>query len=115
LLEAEGGDVTKNSQDELTRAYAMLSALRDNINKVGYPIEEKFVYKYHSVLDSLEKCIGKNLSEFRIPDSEIYPSMSGEMCVDRVYMLTNMDAVLSYFEIITSETPRRIGFRTSQE
>jgi len=105
----------ENKQDELARAYAILSALRDNINKVKYPIEEKFVYKYHSILDSLEKCIGKNLSEFRIPDSEIYLSYGDERCVDRIYMLTNIDAVLSYFEIITSEKPKRIGFRTSQE
>lgn len=107
--------MVENKQDKLARAYAMLQALRDNINKVGYPIEEKFVHKYHSVLDSLEKCIGKNLSEFRISDSEIEPMLTGEMCVDRISMLTNIDAVLSYFEIITSEKPKRIGFRASKE
>ena len=104
--------MTKDSQDELARAYAMLKALRDNINKVGYPVEEKFIRKYHSVLDTLEKCVGKDLSEFRIPDSEIYPSLEGEMCVDRIFMLTNIDAVLSYFEIITSEKPKKMGFST---
>ena len=107
--------MTEDNQDTLIRAYAMLTALRDNINKVGYGIEEKFVHKYHSVLDRLENCTGKNLSEFRISDSEMYLSMGDETCVDRLCMLTNLDAVIGYFEIITSEQPKRIGFRTSKE
>jgi len=37
-------------------------------------------------------------------------SYSKEKYVDRAFMLTKLDAILSYFEIITSEKPRRIGF-----
>jgi len=30
--------------------------------------------------------------------------------VERSFMLLKLDAILDYFEIITSEKPRRIGF-----
>ncbi len=37
-------------------------------------------------------------------------SYSEEKYVERTYILTKLDAILGYFEIITSEKPRRIGF-----
>jgi hypothetical protein len=120
--------MTKNSQDELARAYATLSSLRKNISQMtSYRgVEEKYINEFHSVLDRLAD-IGIDVSEFRIPDSEVTPrvvssniftdekTFSEEKYVDKAYFLTKMDAILGYFEIITSEKPRRIGFRTSQE
>ena len=110
----------KNSQDELARAYATLSSLRKNIDKIG-SIPEKYVCEFHAVLDRLEG-LGIDIAEFRIPDSEIAPAVrsfnmitrethySEEKYVDRAFMLTKMDAILGYFEIVTSEKPRKIGF-----
>ena len=104
----------ENRQDKPARIYAIFQTLRDNINQVGCPIEEGFVRKYQSLM-IVGKYIGKNLSEFRVPDSEIKPIFTGEVCVDRMSMPTNIDAVLSYFKIITSEKPKRIEFCVSQE
>jgi len=83
------------------------------------------------VLTKLEG-IGIDVSEFRIPDSEVVPRLtairtltfrngpkagadySKEKYVDRSFILTKLDAILGYFEIITSEKPKRIGFPTSE-
>lgn len=121
--------MTENNQDTLARAFATLSSLQNNINQMtDNRILEKYVNEYHTVLDSLEG-IGENVSEFRIPDSEITPRVtvirtltfsnepksgadySKEKYVDKSFILTKLDAILGYFEIITSDKPRRIGFR----
>jgi hypothetical protein len=76
------------------------------------------------VLDKLEK-IGISVSEFRVSGLEVQPrvtmthfgsggaehSYSDEKYVDKALILTKLDAILGYFEIITSEKPRKIGFR----
>jgi len=114
--------MTENKQDALVRAYTMLSSLRKNIAQIG-AVLEKYVREFHTVLDRLEG-IGIDVSEFRIPDSEVQPrvtmttyggggaehSYSKEKYVDKSFILVKLDAILGYFEIITSEKPRRIGF-----
>ena len=110
--------MAEDKQDALVRAFATLSALRKNVDQIG-AISEKYVREFHTVLDRLES-IGIDVSEFRIPHSEITPHVrsvvggvrhySEEKYVDRAYMLTKMDAILGYFEIITSDKPRKIGF-----
>lgn len=121
----KGGDMATNKQDKLARAYATLSSLRKNIDQV-YDVTPRYVAEFHSVLTNLEK-IGINLSEFRIPDSEIKPRVASlnyltgetryteEKYVDKSYLLFKIDAILSYFEIVTAEKPRRIGFTKSND
>ena len=122
--------MTKNSQDELARAYATLKALRNNIDKMKeYSIPEKYVDEFHSVLGKLEG-VGMETAEFRIPDSLVKPritaslrgadgrshySYSEEKYVERSFILTKLDAILGYFEIITAEKPRKIGFNPSNK
>jgi len=114
-----------DKQDELIRAYATLKALRTNIDKMKeYSIEEKYVIEFHNVLSKLEG-VGINTAEFRIPDSEVKPQVrawvgdvtkySEEKYIHRPYLLTKIDTVLGYFEIITSEKPKKIGFIKSDE
>lgn len=119
-----------NEQDALARAYAMLSSLRKNVGEMtAYSVPETYVSEFHTVLDKLED-IKINTAEFRIPDSKVSPidvSMpivlsldsgdrltpphySKEKYVDKSFILTKLDAILGYFEIITSEKPRSIGF-----
>jgi len=117
--------MAKNSQDELARAYAMLSSLRKNVDKI-YDVTPEYVNVFHNVLDKLQG-IGIDVSEFRIPDSEIKPRAASmnyltgeahytqERYVDKAYFLIQLDTVLSYFEIITSEQPRKMGFSPPQD
>ncbi len=122
--------MAENNQDALLRAFATLSSLRKNIGEMtAYNVPETYVSEFHAVLDRM-KGIGKDLSEFRIPDSEVSPTdismpivlsldsgdrltpphYSKEKYVDKSFILTKLDAILGYFEIITSEKPRSIGF-----
>jgi hypothetical protein len=114
--------MVENKQDVLARVYAMLVSLRKNIAEIG-AVEEKYVREFHAVLDRIEG-IEIDVSEFRIPDSELQPhitmtrfgsggaehSYSKEKYVEKAFILTKLDAILGYFEIITSEKPRSIGF-----
>ncbi len=114
--------MVESKQDALARAYATLSSLRKNIAQMSSPIPEKYVREFHTALDKLES-IGIDVAEFRIPDSEVKPQTIASMyvrgrkewsneviSVERSRILIKLDAILSYFEIITSEKPRRIGF-----
>jgi hypothetical protein len=120
--------MSENQQDILVRAYVTLTALRKNIEQITirYGVPEKYVSEFHTVLDSLED-IKIHVSEFRIPDSEVKFKIlsrvvnhfgggadniqySSEKYVDKPFILTKLDAILGYFEIITSEKPRKIGF-----
>ena len=114
--------MVKENQDAFVRAFAMLSSLRKNIGQMtDYSILETYVREFHTVLDKLGTT-RVDVSEFRIPDSEVKPRETGgsyvtgerwyseEKYVDKPYFLTKLDAILGYFEIITSEKPRKIGF-----
>jgi len=121
--------MTKDKQDKLARAYATLSSLRKNIEQMTTLVPETYVNEFHSVLTKLEG-IGIDVSEFWIPDSEVAPRVttihsltfknspkggadySKEKYVNKSFILTKLDAILGYFEIITSEKPRKIGYRT---
>ena len=108
----------KNNQDILARAYALLQGLRNNVATLSW-VEETYVKKYHSVLDMLEE-IGIDTTAFRVPDSEVkrHVTMSSpertvysdESYVPKALLLAKLDAILIYFEIITSEEPKKIGF-----
>ena len=105
--------MTKNTQDAIIRAYAMLSALRKNIDQITMnSINETFVSEFHSALEKLTGS-GIDVSEFRIPDSELAPvrtsipwsgvgsesgdnaSYSKEKYVKKPYFLMKIDKALS--------------------
>jgi len=116
--------MAENKQDIFARAFSELSSLRKNIGQMTTErVLEMYVTEYHTVLDKLEG-IKIETSEFRIPDSAVQPrvtaswlegeksykSYSEEKYVDKSFILTKIDAILGYFEIITSEKPRKIGY-----
>ena len=122
--------MTKDNQDTLARAYATLKSLRNNIAEMT-TVRDTYVNEFHSVLIRLQS-IGIGVSEFWIPNSEVAPivqsiqtltfdnrpsgpTYSEEKYVDKPYILTKIDAILGYFEIITAEKPRRIGFTKSND
>lgn len=119
----------EQSQDVLARAYARLSSLRKNVSQMSVnQILETYVNEYHAILDKL-KGIGIEISEFLIPDSLVKPKItsssweggishhnySEEKYVDKPFLLTKIDSILGYFEIIISEKPKKMGFTKSDE
>jgi hypothetical protein len=110
-----------DTQDGLIRVYVRLSALRKNLDKMtNYSIEETYVQEYHQILQKAE-ALGLNVSDFRVSDSLLNRQLrmqslegnrySDEKYVDKAFFLSKLDAILSYFEILTSEKPQQIGFR----
>ena len=121
----------KQQQDALVRAYTALSSLRKNIAQIAHSIPEVYVTEFHKVLERLEH-IGVEVSEFRVPESLVKPMItsapvanssgvrgratySEERYVDKPFILHKLDSILGYFEFVTSETPKRIGFRKANE
>ncbi len=115
--------MAENGQGELAQAYAMLLSLRKNIDQMSYNVLERYVREFHTVLTKLED-IGIDVSEFRIPDSEVtrrikYSNiLSGgeeytkEKYVYKTYLLTKIDALIGYLEITTSEKPKKIDSKS---
>ncbi len=116
----------EKDQHAIMKAYTMLISLRRNVEKLNL-VDEKYVREFHAVLDRLQG-MGMEVDEFHIPDSEVKPrvvaihsltfgstragkSYSDEKYVDKAFLLTKLDAIIGYFEIVTSEEPRRIGFK----
>ena len=115
----------ENKQDELIRAYTMLISMRKYIGQMTeYSVSETYVREFHTALDKLED-MEISVSEYRIPSSEVEPKLlssfyaangqsqrnySQEKYVEKSFLLLKLDEILGYFEIITSEKPRKIGF-----
>ena len=113
----------EKNQDTITRAYALLSALRSSVDQPSIAeynsITGPYVTEYHKILDLLEST-GINVSHFRIRDSELQPqllvstsrgsSYSKEKYVRKSYFLSKLDAILTYFHLQTSKPKRTIGF-----
>jgi len=105
--------------DEIARAYATLSSLKQNVPNT-FEVEQSWVNDFHSVLDKIEKATSLDLQEFRVPQQELHKeisggnSISGEVdysgrtVVERMRLLMKLDAVLGYFT--TKTTMRSIGF-----
>jgi hypothetical protein len=123
--------MTDSTQDTLKRSLAMLSSLRENIDKSEQSmIGEEYVTEFHASLETLE-AIGVNVSQFRVPPSVIRPKVWGsdgrttqytrEKYVQKPFLLTKLDAMIAYagkyilpVEIDTLGTLERIFSRFHQ-
>ena len=124
----------QDKRDILIRAYSRLTALKSNLPKNGWGIDEKFIREYHAVLDKLEEATGLRLEEFRIPDSELQRAVASyapadpysggeeettytdERYCSRDYTLSKLDAILMYFRLISSANGKTaMGFQSPEE
>jgi hypothetical protein len=105
----------KDKNSVIINAFSMLQALRNDVAELEM-VEERYEKEYSSILDSLEE-IGIEIAQFRVPSSEIkaHPLSSGasgdrvdpeKKYVDKHYLLAKIDAILGFFDIITSVQPR---------
>lgn len=110
------------SQEELAQAYARLKSMKDNLAKT-HEVDRKYIVEYHRILDQLEAATGSKLHDFRVPDTEIHPQISGgnyitgevhysgrQVC-ERSYLAMKVDAVLGFFTIKTASRPKEFGFK----
>jgi len=113
----------EGNEDAIIRAYALLSSLRKNVDQPSIDeynsIKSSYVEEYHKALSLLEE-IGVDVSHFRIPDSELKPRLlmassqgstySEEQYVRKSFFLSKLDAIITYFELRTSEPKKSMGF-----
>lgn len=115
--------------DQYVRLYSRLHSLKANLPENKY-ISENYVQEYHIIIDDLSKAATIELSEFKIPPSEIKPSIIGNKAnitgelswvqessysetryCERNIILSKMDALLMYFQISNSKEKESIGFK----
>ena len=109
------------SQQELIEAYARLKALKSNLPERS-SVELKYVEEFHSILRLLTHTSGLDLSNFRVPDSELKPIVTGgnyitgtvdyseDSYCQRAFLMMKIDGVLTFFEIQSSQPKPKIGF-----
>ena len=114
------------SDATLFEAYARLNALKSNVPEY-YQVHEKWVVEFHSILDLLQATTGHELSNFRVPTSEVHPMVvsvqmasmgrpgrtnySRDNHCERSFLVMKIDGVLNYFTYQSAPQERKIGFR----
>lgn len=110
--------------DQILRAYATLSALRDNAPE-GYEVHEKWVHEYNGAIENLEKSLGIDLTEFKVPNNELQRSIASSNYVtgqvtyrdglwcERAILMQKLASVLAYFTGLQGGQEKQIGFRPS--
>ena len=109
------------SQDLLAQAYARLQAMKDNLPK-NYEVDQKYVQEFHQILDTLQAASGSDLKNFRVPQNEIHPQVSGgnyitgevhysgkQVC-ERNYLAMKIDGDLGFFTIKTAPAAKKKEF-----
>ena len=107
--------------DKLLRSYATLSSLKSNLPDQP-EVEERWVREFNSAVEGIEKALGANLTEFKVPQDELHRSVGtrsslsdevtyreGLWC-SRSWLMQKIDSILIYFTGLQSDAQRRIGF-----
>lgn len=107
-----GAEMAKDQNDRLIRAFARLQALKKNIPN-GHLVDGFYVQEYHEILKHLEE-ERFDIVEFKVPDRHMQVATmifrSGR-AVERSVLLSKLDAVLAYFELVTQKPATQIGFK----
>lgn len=107
------------------QAWAVLSGMRNNIPE---EVDEKFVLRYHSLLETFQGLLNEDLGDFRIRNDELAPQLifavaspgsqgqsafTDSRYCDRSVMLERLDSVIFYLQSLvepSTESKRRMGF-----
>lgn len=110
--------------DQILRAYATLSSLRDNVPQ-GYEIHEKWVREYNKAIEELENSLGIFPTDFKVPNNALQRSIASSNYVtgrvtyrdglrcERAMLMQKLASVLAYFTGLQGGQDKRIGFRPS--
>jgi hypothetical protein len=106
-----------NKAEELMRAYSELVALKENVPRELYQIDEDYVDEYNKALDHLSQ-LNYDVQEFRIPaewlkpdtwqvlDGDGYETRHGSTRrVELAKFLVKLDSVLKYFSLSAQASP----------
>jgi hypothetical protein len=105
--------------DKLYKSLAILKALKSNVASTS-SVDEIYVTEFRNVLDKL-RSIGLQMDDFDVPGTEVKPrqtsinmfgvsTYSSEKYVDKYYLLTKIDSVLNYLNLLLEKRPPELGF-----
>lgn len=97
-----------NNQDELTRIYARIIAIREHL-KDADAVNERFGTEYDALVERAASASGLDLSEFKIRDDYKIPHTLAYLPEG---FLSRVDSLLGYLRsLMPTETVEKIGFR----
>ena len=111
-----------NNGDQILRAYAAITSIRANVPE-RHEVEERWVNEFNSAIEKLEKSLGIDLQEFKVPQDALKRfvascnSQTGDVTYldglwcERAILMQKLDSVLVYFTGLQDREDTQIGFR----
>jgi hypothetical protein len=113
-----------NDDDQILRAYAAITSIRANVPE-RHEVEERWVNEFNVAIEKLEKSLGIDLQEFKVPQDALkrfvascnsltsdVTYLEGLWC-ERAILMQKLDSVLVYFTGLEDRDDKKIGFRPS--
>ena len=121
LLEDGVMATNMNDDDQILRAYAAITSIRANVPE-RHEIEERWVIEFNNAIEKLEKSLGIDLQEFKVPRDALkrfvascnsmtndVTYLEGQWC-ERAILMQKLDSVLVYFTGLQDREENKIGF-----
>ena len=115
------GPTGMNDGDQILRAYAAITSMRANVPE-RHEVEERWVNEFNTAIEKLEKSLGIDLQEFKVPQDALKRfvascnSLTGDVTYldglwcERAILMQKLDSVLVYFTGLEDREDNKIGF-----
>ena len=113
-----------SDDDQILRAYATITSMKANVPERPQ-IEERWVNEFNTAIEKLEKSLGIDLQEFKVPQdalkryvascnnlTSVVTYLEGLWC-ERAILMQKLDSVLVYFTGLQERQDKKIGFQPS--
>ena len=110
-----------SDDDQILRAYATITSIRANVPE-RHEVEERWVKEFNVAIAKLEKSLGIDLEEFKVPQDALkrfvascnsmtndVTYLEGQWC-ERAILMQKLDSVLVYFTGLEDREDNKIGF-----
>jgi len=110
-----------SDDDQILRAYATITSIRTNVPE-RHEVEERWVKEFNVAIAKLEKSLGIDLEEFKVPQDALkrfvascnsmtndVTYLEGLWC-ERAILMQKLDSVLVYFTGLQDQEDNKIGF-----
>ena len=110
-----------SDNDQILRAYATITSIRANVPE-RHEVEERWVKEFNVAIAKLEKSLGVDLEEFKVPQDALkrfvascnsmtndVTYLEGLWC-ERAILMQKLDSVLVYFTGLEDREDNKIGF-----
>jgi len=110
-----------SDNDQILRAYATITSIRANVPE-RHEVEERWVKEFNLAIAKLEKSLGIDLEEFKVPQDALkrfvascnsmtndVTYLEGLWC-ERAILMQKLDSVLVYFTGLQDQEDNKIGF-----